>query len=390
MPTAIGPDYRTDAANPADGGGVVPSPAINPPPEVQAVSVLGVVDRYALEDHTHRSPTIYWGQGVGPTDAIVANRSSFITVTTAGLSGATNWCSYDPASTSAGLTGNFGTIGGGYENSAGGLYSAVLSGFQGLVDSEGSVVAGGSTNNIDSSSQYSFIGGGGFGQIIATRAQSFYSVVSGGYFNSIFDSVYSTVSGGDSNQITGSAAGNAVNTIGGGSSNQIVGVDGATIPGGYLALCYVPGQMARAAGSVTGVVGESQGGDVQIDGSTPGLATNESVELVPRVTLTDKFLTRQNRVYTIMLIVSASRSTGTDTWSSVIMVSAYTSALGVLTIIGQTTLSVLGTPATALYNVTVTAGAAPNRFVVTFRTGAGNAHQTKVHCVAIMSEIKNG
>lgn len=341
---------------PGSGNGTGPSPAVSAPPEVQESSVLGVETRYALEDHTHQSPTIYWPQGAGPNSNVVSNRFGYMTVTTA-TSGATNLCSYTLGYLGPGLAGDFGTISGGLENEA---------------DGECDTVAGGYFNIINPT---------------ATALPS--NVISGGAYNTITSFNIATIAGGFLNTVEnpsdptyeGAAA-----FIGGGYQNQVYRSGG--VAHGIAARAYMAGQMAFCSGGLqfdTQESSEAQYSKIVISGSTLGGIANESVDLTQWVETGNTLTLQADRAYMICLEVVATRVGSTDQHNWVIGVSARTNGAGAVTIKDQSTTYEYSDAGAALYTITVSASG--TEIVVTFATGAGNTHQVNVVCTMRISEV---
>jgi len=318
--------------------------------------VLGASLLYARQDHTHRSPTIYWPQGGGPNDNVVSNRSSFITVTTA-AQGATNLASYSVGYIGNGAAGDFSTVGGGFEHEAAGNYDTVAGGFQNSIGptaypDPASAILGGSLNSILSFNLSSICGG------IANS------------INNVLDGAYE----------------GAIAYIGGGFGNQVYRSGG--VAHGVTARAYMAGQMSFSSGGIRfGSLerSEAQYSHIVLANDTNGGIANESVQLVQWVETGNTPSLQPNRAYTILLEVVASRVGTTDQHNWVIAVSARTDGAGALTIKNQSTVYEYGDAATSLY--TVTATAAGSVIVVTFATGAGNIHRVNVSCTMRLSEV---
>jgi hypothetical protein len=186
------------------------------------------------------------------------------------------------------------TVGGGYFNAANGYYATVGGGFNNKVSDNYSTVGGG--NNNTASGRYATVSGGdgniasGFEATVGggvgnssggnattvsggygNTASNYYATVSGGYGN-IASNNFATVAGGYGNIASGSAAmvGGYGNTASadygtvGGASNTVSGRF-ATVPGGYdnIAageLSFAAGNGARANHEGTFVWADSQGG----------------------------------------------------------------------------------------------------------------------------------
>ena len=138
-------------------------------------------------------------------------------------------------------SGDSGTVGGGDANTASGPYATISGGQQNLIQSSatGSDIAGGIQNVIQVGAAESVIGGGYF-DIIQTNAHN--STIGGGAFNTIQASAqFSTIGGGWQNNNSGSGAtigggeyntsSNFASTVGGGYFNTSIGLE-ATVSGG--------------------------------------------------------------------------------------------------------------------------------------------------------------
>src|SRR5713101_7164957 len=118
------------------------------------------------------------------------------------------------------VSGSFGTVGGGYGNTASGHSSSTVGGGYGnTASSSYSTVGGGEYNT--AISYYSAVGGG-----YSNTASGFFSTVGGGAYNTAI-SYYSAVGGGYSNTASG-----YLSTLGGGYSNTVSGTL-AVVGGGY-------------------------------------------------------------------------------------------------------------------------------------------------------------
>lgn len=403
------------------GGGGGGSPATTPPPEVQQSSVLGVdTTHYALADHTHQSPTMYWPQGAGATPRIVGNRTGTAVKSSTTALGVTNFCSFGLASGKVGTTGDYSTLCGGQENEASANHATVVGGFQNtasgttafigagqsnIASGGASVVCGGSSNNAtafgaavvagdgqNATGVSSFIGGGS-----GNRASGYASSVPGGALNTASND-YTTVAGGASCTASGIRS-----ACGGGDTNTASG-DYSCVPGGrrctasnvytfacgYGAVAYAPGMSAYASG-YTGTRGEAQQGKIVLRGSTPGAAANETVELKlgdagAGLTL-EGFIPRANTCYGLVLTLSAvQHTTAAARRTDILHALVTTDGGGVVTVDAQSTVSTLQVGASTAYTLTLSAGATPDRIVVTFATGAGVTQAVDVACVVEWSE----
>lgn len=134
---------------------------------------------------------------------------------------------YDDGTTSRPnqVNADYGTVGGGQSNSAGGSHSTVAGGNGNTAHAAQSTVSGGSAN--DAYDKYGTIGGGVSNQAGTDDGtdNTHYATVSGGYNNKA-EGVFATVVGGDSNVASGRES-----TVLGGNRNVASG-DGSTILGG--------------------------------------------------------------------------------------------------------------------------------------------------------------
>jgi len=122
---------------------------------------------------------------------------------------------------------DFGTVGGGANNTAGSQGATVSGGFGNIATNAYATAVGGVNNN--ASGFGSFIGGGGFdgSGTMGNTANGPASVIGGGMNNQVSGS-YATVAGG-----LGNVASSGASTIGGGTGNSVGGYGFATVGGGY-------------------------------------------------------------------------------------------------------------------------------------------------------------
>jgi hypothetical protein len=153
-----------------------------------------------------------------------------------GGGGTTNFFGF--ASTNS-VTGNFGTVGGGWGNTAAG-YSVVGGGYQNAATGSQATVAGGNGNiaNQDSTT----VSGG-----YVNFATNSYATVAGGQ-NNVAGGVYSVVAGGGG--LTGNQATGPYSAVVGGEANYATNAY-ATVPGGFLNIAggqytFAAGQQAQA------------------------------------------------------------------------------------------------------------------------------------------------
>jgi hypothetical protein len=140
------------------------------------------------------------------------------------------------------VIGNYGTVGGGYGNSAEGG-AVVAGGTENSCSGPSSAIGGGIGNEIDDALEC-VIGGGGGNQI----SMGNYSVIGGGMSSEIGNSFYCTLGGGTGNSI---ADNSDYSTIGGGANNEVE-AKCTTITGGSAAKATHFGQWAFANGTFDG------------------------------------------------------------------------------------------------------------------------------------------
>lgn len=339
-------------------GPTPPDPANTAPPEVQESSVLGVSARYALQDHTHQSPTIYWPQGAGPNDNVVSNRDTAPTRTPA-ASGATNFCNYNPGSALDGATGVDCTISGGRDNSALSLYDTIGGGY-----------VNATLTSTDSEPANTICGG------LTNQTLGFHhATICGGSYNSIVnfdDPLYEGMAG----------------CITGGSENEVYRSCGRS--GGFRAVSYAVGEDSFACGSESGNHGESQDSRVVVTGSTPGAAPNESVTLrqyVEPIAADNVVLMRPNMGYVMQIRIVASDTASTSQAVWVYGVSARTNAVPALTINDASVIYSHNDAGSASWTITISASG--SELQVVFATGAGVTDAVKITAVIEYAQIVN-
>lgn len=175
--------------------------------------------------------------------------------------------------------GNFSSLGGGQDNAASGLYSAVF---------------GGSTNY--ASAAYSFVGGG-----VSNTASGNSAAITGGIYN-VSSASYSVISGGYGNTASAESA-----SIGGGTSN-LANAPYSTIPGGKMASTHgVYGKYAYASGQFSSV-GDAQRASLTLraatTGSTPSVLTSDGA--APATA--NQLILQNNQAMTVRGQVSCRRS----------------------------------------------------------------------------------
>jgi hypothetical protein len=164
------------------------------------------------------------------------------------------------------VDGDYGTVGGGADNTAGG-YASFLGGGESNAASSSYTALGGGSQNL-AGGDYAVIGGG---QLNTTGAD--YAIIGAGQGN-VVSGTFGTVSGGQSNQITdtfGTIAGGATNStyadyavIGGGYYNSVAGAYGTIGGGGPFNLSNpttTNNQVLDDYGTVSGGGGNIAGSD---------------------------------------------------------------------------------------------------------------------------------
>lgn len=348
---------------PGGGTGGGPDPAILDPPEVRQVGEVGASLLYARQDHTHQSPVIYWTQTGSPNENVVSNRGFWITITPS-TQGATNFCSYAPASTSAGLAGEFGTISGGSENAAGGDYAFIGGGAENVSTNTGDVICG------------------GYGNVISLTAETDegFNFIGGGLSNSMDGAYGCAVLCGSSNVIT---AGNTprFSSVLSGEDNVIDAADCDARGAGSYA--YMDGQSSFSSGGVVSTPGHFQYSKVvisnQIVTSDPAVWSN----LIQYAGSTNLDLL-DGHAYTCVIEFVAAIVGTTDQRSWVIMASVRKDA-GVVSVVGYTTMAEIGTAATSTFIVEVTN--LVGLLVVRFRTGTVSALIVNLCATLRMTEV---
>ena len=176
-----------------------------------------------FEPNTNGAPNIIGGSSVNYA-------SNGVVGATIGGGGTLNYFSQGPSTNS--VTANYGTVGGGTGNTAGGYNATVSGGGFNTADGSGATVAGGYSNSANgpqatvSGGEVNVADGGG-------------AAVGGGNNNNAYGQA-STVSGGDANTVFHFAT-----TVGGGWQNIAVN-QYATVPGGYKNTAW--GESSFAAG----------------------------------------------------------------------------------------------------------------------------------------------
>ncbi len=330
------------------------SPAVAPPPEVRQTSELGVSSLFALSDHTHQSPVIYWTQTGSPTDNIVSNRDTYITRTSS-ASGATNFCSYEAGSVIDGCQGSFATICGGTDCSA-------------VCD-------------------FDFVGGGDANGSLGPFTAG-YNCIVGGSGNSIIGASYCSVAGGAFNVIAqiDDPAEEVFHAHASGSYNEVYRSGGTA--GGIRARSYMAGEEAYACGSEVDEPAIAQDSRVVISGRTTSSGPNESVQLTQWTpALTNGLIFEPDRSFTGELRVVASDTAVADQASWIFGMSFRTDGAGVLTVLNTSAIYTSQTAGAVLWNVTFTALA--NQLIVTFFTGAGVTASVNVCATLFFTQVAN-
>jgi hypothetical protein len=179
---------------------------------------------FAIQENSSGAPNVIGGS---PYNFV---SSGVVGATIAG-GGATNYSGSLLYTNS--VTGIFGTVGGGYQNTSSGV-ATVGGGYDNTASAGSSTVGGGSYNN--ASGGAASVGGGE-----NNTASGVYSTVAGGELNTAGGGQWATVSGGYTNTAFAYYA-----TVGGGAANQAAG-QYATVPGGYAN--WAGGTYSFAAGN---------------------------------------------------------------------------------------------------------------------------------------------
>jgi trimeric autotransporter adhesin len=183
-------------------------------PVPYAIAAAGLSGGLTVQNNTNGAPNLIGGSPVNYVSPGV------IGATISG-GGATN---YFGASYSNSVTSSFGTVGGGYDNTAG-YFSTIAGGSDNTANAGGAVVGGGDSNHADGN-ESAVIGGA------LNSADGYFSTVGGGYENLAIGTGAFIGGGGYDGTITAGnyAAGNA-SVIGGGMGNVTEG-PGTTVGGG--------------------------------------------------------------------------------------------------------------------------------------------------------------
>jgi hypothetical protein len=182
-------------------------------------------------------PGLYTQPGIDGPNVIGGYSGNTVT---AGLSGATIGGGGASGSINS-VTGNYGTVSGGYGNTASFMYASVGGGYGNNASNSDATVGGGESNT--ASGDTASVGGGM--ENIAGGAQA---SIGGGY-NNVAGGDYSTVAGGRNN-----TASNLDSTVGGGDLNTSSGII-ANVSGGYNNTASgnyatIPGGNSNVAGGI--------------------------------------------------------------------------------------------------------------------------------------------
>jgi hypothetical protein len=222
-----GTEYWLDLAVRTNGGGafteLTPRQAVTPAPYAIFATSAGNVPGLVVQPNADGAPNVVAGSPVNFVESGVVGA-------TVGGGGATN---YIGSALINSVSGNFGTVSGGAQNSARGAYATVGGGYTNTAGFEATVgggydntasgenaTVGGGVNNI-ASSFWATVGGG-----VNNIASGEDATVGGGQGNSVSDN-FGTVSGGAQNAASGAYA-----TVGGGANNTTSNM-WATVGGGY-------------------------------------------------------------------------------------------------------------------------------------------------------------
>jgi len=288
-------------------------------------------------------------------------------------------------------SGYYSTIGGGRNNLIEDQYAFIGGGLNNTINIENNgaygVIVGGKEHTIDS--DYGFIGGGEGHSIYGQ-----YSVIVGGFTNTISNGDRATICGGENNGagdyafVGGGSNNNAAglgSTISGGSENLIPSYASyGTIPGGrvnqvdaddgtamgHLARANRRGELTHSSGpggSDSPDLGASQHGVIHFTGFVPGLGAGESVNLTYGVG-NEEFAVGAYRSYTFVLTVIAhgrSPSPAVQSFRQTFSVRADNTATATIAAAGV--LEQLGDVSAASW--TITASAVSSAFRLTFNSG---------------------
>ncbi len=179
--------------------------------------------------------------------------------------------------------GDYSTIGGGVYNDAVGYFAFIGGGWNNTIQTNSgyAVIAGGLYNGIQSNAGYTFIGGGYENQIVGDFRGFGNSVIVGGYFNSILTNAdFSAIGGGLDNDIygdtndfgTGVIAGGDANTINSNSWNSFIGGGEANAVGAGSHHSFVGGGQNNAANAQWTVIGGGFDNTIQTNATDSTIA----------------------------------------------------------------------------------------------------------------------
>jgi hypothetical protein len=160
--------------------------------------------------------------------------------------------------------------------------------------------------------------------------------------------------------------------IGGGDSNRITPPASSARAGGALALASRVTQDAWASGSDGVAAGNIQTSKLVLNGTTPGSGVGETVELAIDSTLPFELEDDKGYVLTLSAIALGFIGGVRKTQSFEVEVTAHREG-GTTAISAANTITQQGDAAAATWDIAATVGAAPDRLVFTFSTGATTA-----------------
>lgn len=144
------------------------------------------------------------------------------------------------------------------------------------------------------------------------------------------------------------------------------------------------------AGGAFGVAGDAQTSMLVLRGSTPGLAINESVELLFGAAFDQQLTLEDGKGYDFRVKVSAGGVQGGPVRRSRSLEISFNvrrdAGVSVITAIGPG--AAYGDASTATWTITPTIGVAPDRLALTFNTGAGAASACKVSARVEFTEVQ--
>lgn len=287
---------------------------------------------------------------------------------------------------------NYGTVGGGQGNDAHDDYCTIGGGHANLATATCVTIAGG--EDCTSDADYSAIGGGRANVIVG--GSTAYSVIGGGHDNVINAASGSAavIAGGIANTTQAGAVFQPV--ISGGEYNE-VHASHSVIPGGFAVKTTIDSQVAMGAGGFTNVfppiAGEAQTSYAVFRNQTPGAGINETVELMAGADgamLPDKQLILEDGkayAFKVTAVIGGVQAGPTRISRTIEITFNARRDGGLTTITANGAGDAFGDAATATWTLVATVGAAPDRIVLTFGTGAGAASACKAVAKVEFTEV---